>query len=270
MYPIWQVMLGLFGLVAICMGGVLSAACNDHPGVASSGPQAAVSTSPVSTLAPTPTVAGTPSVAAQATPTRTPTLPPRPLTGRTETFAIVPEESMLTYTITQVLLDEGGRTEQVVGRTRQLAGQFALNYDDPRNSGFGMITANLNTLTSDNPERDEALRSNWLEFARFPLAYFLVREVRNFPPDFQPAKPLDFQLVGDLTLKGVTRPTTWDTTAALYLDRLKGTATTRINLADFGIPLPLVPGLIEVTDGVTVTLEYTFKMIQPPPLPGGT
>lgn len=269
MYPVWQLMLGLFSLVAICIGGVTSAACSDRPDVSSTS-QTAGAASPVSTVVPTPTVTEAPSVMPQASPTLTPTLPPRSLTSRTETFSIVPEESMLTYTVTQVLLSEGGRTEQIVGRTHQLAGQFALNYDDPRNSGFGSITANLNTLTSGHRERDEALRSNWLEFARFPLAYFLVKEVRNFPSDFQPAKPLDFQLVGDLTLKGVTRPATWDTTAALYLDRLKGTATTHIHLADFGIPLPVVPGVIEVRDGITVTLEYTFKMVQPPPLPGGT
>ncbi len=268
MYPIWQLMLGLFSLVAI-IGGVTSAACSGRPDV-SSPSQTARAASPVSTVVPTPTVTEAPPVAPQATPTLTPTLPPRPLTGRTETFSLVPEESLLTYTVTQVLLSESGRTEQIVGRTRQLAGQFALNYDDPRNSGFGLIMANLNTLTSGHRERDEALHSDWLEFARFPLAYFLVKEVRNFPPDFQATKPLDFQLVGDLTLKGVTRPVTWDTTAALYLDRLKGVATTYIHLADFGIPLPVVPGLIEVTDGVTVTLEYTFKMVQPPSLPGGT
>jgi len=268
MDPVWKRMLGWLSLLIVCIGSVFAVAWNDRPDAVLSCTQGAALTELA--LAPGPMVAATLAPTAMPSATPTPTLPPRPLTGRTETFSIVPEESILTYTVTQVLLNEGGRTEQVVGRTRQLAGQFTLNYDDPRASGFGMITANLNTLTSNNPERDAALRANWLEFARFPLAYFLVREVRNFPSDFQPAKPLDFQLIGDLTLKDVTRPATWDTTAALYLDRLKGTATTRINLADFGIPLPVVPGLIEVTDGVTVTLEYTFKMVQPPPLPGGT
>jgi len=194
----------------------------------------------------------------------------RSLTGLVRTFALVPEESTLTYTVTQVLLGEGGRTEQVVGSTHQLAGQFALNYDDPTASSFGLITVNLNTLDSGNRERDEALRSDWLEFARFPLAYFWIKEVRDFPLDFRPAQPLNFQLVGDLTLKDVTRTVVWDTTATLSVDRIEGIATTRIDLADFGIPLPRMPGLIEVTDGVTVTVDYTFKMEQPLPPSGGS
>ena len=268
MDPVWKRMLGWLSLLILCIGSVFVVAWDDRPDAVPSCTQGAALSERA--FAPSPMATATLAPTAMPSATPTPTLPPRPLTGRTETFSLVPEESILTYTVTQVLLNEGGRTEQVVGRTRQLAGQLALNYDDPRASGFGLITVNLNTLTSDNPERDAALRADWLEFARFPLAYFRVREVRNFPPDFQPARPLDFQLVGDLTLKGVTRPVTWDTTAALYLDRLQGTATTRINLADFGIPLPVVPGLIAVTDGVTVTVEYTFQMVQPPPLPGGT
>ncbi|MGQ9786710.1 MAG: YceI family protein [Anaerolineae bacterium] len=157
---------------------------------------------------------------------------------------------MLTYTATQVLLGEGERTKHVVGGTRQVAGQFALNYDDPRDSDFGLIPVNLSPLDSGDCEQDEALRSNWLEFERFPLAYFLVKEVRGFPPDFRAARPLNFQLVGDLTLRGHPDAALWDTTATLYLDRIKGIATTHINLADYGIPLLAVPGLIEMRGGV--------------------
>ncbi|MCS7259548.1 MAG: YceI family protein [Anaerolineae bacterium] len=253
MSPIWQLLLGLLSLVAVGIGGIAAVPHSSCPDVTV-----------------TPTATATASAASQATPTPTPTLPLRPLPDRTEIFSIVPEESLLTYTVTQVLLNAGGRAEPVVGRTRQLAGQLTLNYADPRRSVFGLFTVNLHTLTSGDRARDAALRSDWLEFARFPLAYFRVQEVRNFPPDFQPARPLEFQLVGALTLKGITRPATWDTTAALYGDRIKGTATTRLYLADFGIPLPVVPGQIEVTDGITVTLEYTFQRMQPPPLPGGT
>ncbi|MGQ9767304.1 MAG: YceI family protein [Anaerolineae bacterium] len=199
----------------------------------------------------------------------TPTSLPRPKTGKMETFSIVPDETTLTYTVTQVLLGEAGRQEVVRGKTRQVSGQFTLNYDDPANSSFGMITANLNTLQSGDKERDAALRENWLEFARFPLAYFMITDVVEFPDDFRPAEPVNFQLLGDLTLKGVSRPAVWDTTAALYLDRLKGTATTFLRLSDYDLPVPGVPGVIEVTDGITVTLEFVARMVEPPPLPGG-
>ena len=248
MHSLLLVVFRLLSLVAVCGLGVSPVACGTGPATAAL-PES--------------------SAAKPATAAPTPTPVPRPHTGKVEAFAVIPAETMLTYTVTQVLLNEAGRSETVVGRTRQVAGQFTLNYHDPAASSFGQIAANLNTLSSGNPERDEALRSAWLEFARFPLATFLVQEVRGFPDDFRPTEPANFQLLGDLTLKGVSQPAIWDATATLYLDRLKGTATTFVKLSDFGIPLPGVPGLIQVMDGVTVTLEFTFKMVEPPPPPGG-
>ena len=248
MHSLLLVVFRLLSLVAVCGLGVSPVACGAGPATAA---LAEWSAAEPATAAPTPTPV------------------PRPRTGKVEAFAVIPAETTLTYTVTQVLLNEARRSEIVVGRTRQVAGQFTLNYDDPAGSSFGQITANLNMLASGNQERDEALRSEWLEFARFPLATFLVQEVRGFPDDFRPTEPANFQLLGDLTLKGVTQSATWDATATLYLDRLKGTATTFVKLSDFGVPLPGVLGLIEVTDGVTVTLDFTCQMVEPPPPPGG-
>ena len=222
-------------------------------------------------LAVSPAACGTRPAGAPTAPEQVPPSPvPCPRTEGAETFALIPEETTLTYKATQVFLGEGYPSEIVVGRTHQVAGQFTLNYDVPTASSFGQITANLNTLSSGNQERDEALRSEWLEFAGFPLATFLVKEVRGLPDDFRPYEPVDFLLLGDLTLKGVTQPATWDATATLYPDRLKGTAATFVNLSDFGVPPPGVPGLVQVMDEVKVTLEFTFKMVEPPPLPDGS
>lgn len=207
--------------------------------------------------------------APEVRPTATPTLWPRPQTGKVESFALISGETTLSYTATQVLLSQDNRVEVVTGKTGEVSGQFSLNYDDPRASSFGLITASLNLLQSGNQERDAALRDSWLELARFPLAHFWAREVLDFPPDFRAAEPTSFRIAGDLTIRGVTRPAVWDTTAALYLDRLKGSATTVLRLSDFGIPLLAVPGLIQVSDEVTVTLQYVFKMVEPPPLPSG-
>jgi polyisoprenoid-binding protein YceI len=264
------VVLKLLSIVAVLGLSASPAACRPgSAGTPATPPAVPPQSTPVEWAAPTPstvTLTPTPIPTVMVTPTRA----PRPRTGRTETFAIDSDQTTLTYTVTQVLLGEGGREEAVVGKTRQVSGQFTLNYDDPTDSSFGMINANLNTLQSGDRERDAALRENWLEFARFPLAYFLITDVAEFPDDFRPAELVRFRLHGDLTLKGVSRPAVWDTTAALYLDRLKGTATTFLKLSDYGLPVPGVPGLIEVTDGITVTLEFVARMVEPPPLPGGT
>jgi len=214
-----------------------------------------------------------PAVCAQATqptPVATATLEPRPATGIRQTFLMVPGGSSLSYVVNQTLLNQDSQVITVTGKTSQLDGYLTLDYDDPAASQFGEFLANLRLLHSDNQERDEALRTDWLETARFPFARFVVTRVDHFPALARPGEPVQFQLVGDLTLKQVTRPVIWDVTATLSVDRLTGQATTVLRLSDFDVALPEVPGVLKVTDGVTLTLDFAFETAKPKPLPAGT
>jgi polyisoprenoid-binding protein YceI len=207
---------------------------------------------------------------ADVTPVATSTPQRSPATGKKQTFLIVSADTTVSYAIHQVLFNEGNRMETVTGKTSQVAGQLTLNYDDPSASQFGEFSVNLSTLTSGEHERDDTLQTEWLESVRFPLAKFVVKEIRNFPPDAQPGQVVEFQLAGDMSIKDVTRLTTWDVAATLNRDLLTGKAVTVLQMADFGVPLPGIAGLLSVTDGVTVTLDFTFKTAKPVSTPGGT
>lgn len=213
----------------------------------------------------------------QPTPVLTPSIPtsaPEPTTtavaaptvgGRTATFVIVPGETSASYSIEEILLNENNRVATVIGKTTQVEGEFVLNYEDPSASQFGLITANLRGLISDERQRDEAIRAQWLESARYPLATFRTKEVRNFPAEPRAGEPVHFQLVGDLTIKEVSREVTWDVAATLKVDQLVGPATTSILLADFNVPPPGVAGVLIVADGVTVSVDFTFKTVRSTP-----
>jgi len=43
-----------------------------------------------------------------------------------------------------------------------------------------------------------------------------------------------------------------------------------LRLSDFDVALPEVPGVLKVTDGVTLTLDFAFETAKPKPLPAGT
>ena len=207
---------------------------------------------------------------AQPAPTATATPEPRPVTGVRQTFLMVPGDSSLSYVVNQTLLGQDSRVITVTGKTNQVDGYLTLDYDNPAASQFGEFLANLRLLYSGDLERDEALRGDWLETARFPWARFVVKEVREFPDRARPGEPVQFQLAGDLTLKQVTRLILWDVTAKLNVDRLTGQATTVLMLSDFDVALPEVPGVLKVSDGVTVTLDFAFETAKPKPLPVGT
>jgi len=184
---------------------------------------------------------------------------------RVATFVLAPGETTLSYTITESVMYDWGRPATVTGSTRAVEGQFMLDYDYPSHSRFSPITANVRTLQSDEPARDQTLQEEWLESERYPLAVFMAKEVRDFPSGALPGQPIRFQLAGDLTIHEVTRPVIWDVTGNLSVDRLTGKATTWLRLTDFSVPPPYLPGVLTVVDGVSVTLDFTFKTTNPTP-----
>lgn len=176
-----------------------------------------------------------------------------------KTFAIVPEQTVASYSIDEIFINQNNTLATAIGKTSTVQGELTLNYADPTASSFGEFVVDISTLKSDRDRRDSAIRRDWLESAKFPLAKFTVTEMRDFPANPQEGQPLTFKLVGDMLIKETTHEVTWDVTATLSGDTLTGTATTFIMLADFNVPVPNIAGMLKVTDGATVTLDFTFK-----------
>jgi polyisoprenoid-binding protein YceI len=74
--------------------------------------------------------------------------------------------------------------------------------------------------------------------------------------------PYTFQLVGDLTVKGVTRPATWNVTARRAGAGVTGSAATAFTFGDFGLTQPRVPVVLSVAD--TIRLQYDFTLAPAP------
>ena len=67
-----------------------------------------------------------------------------------------------------------------------------------------------------------------------------------------------FKITGDLTIHGVTRSATFDTTATLESDtKLTGQAQTTVKYKDFDINIPDVPSVSGVSDTVKLALNFT-------------
>ncbi|MCS6844426.1 MAG: YceI family protein [Caldilineales bacterium] len=176
----------------------------------------------------------------------------------TRTFVIVPDKTTAQYSIDEIFFSENNRLNTAIGRTNQVQGSLVLNLTNPAASQLGTFTVDISTLRSDSSRRDRAIRERWLESARYPLATFVAREIRNFPPNPKEGEPISFQIVGDMTVKQTTREQVWDVTATLNGDTLTGKATTFLYLADYNIPVPELLGILRVTDGLTATLEFTM------------
>jgi polyisoprenoid-binding protein YceI len=146
---------------------------------------------------------------------------------------------------------------EAVGRTTAVDGQVvvtaALNVvrDESR------VTVDLTTLQSDQPQRDNYLQRTTLETAQFRTVQLVPTEARGLPAQLPTAGDVAFQLVGDLTVKDVTRPTVWDVQARIAGPEVSGTATTQFTLADFNLPKPSVARVLSIED--TIRLELDFQ-----------
>jgi polyisoprenoid-binding protein YceI len=65
--------------------------------------------------------------------------------------------------------------------------------------------------------------------------------------------------MGNMTVHGVTKPTTWHVTAEAKNGLVTGNATTQFTFSDFSLSEPRVPVLLSVAD--SIKLEYDFTLV---------
>jgi polyisoprenoid-binding protein YceI len=71
---------------------------------------------------------------------------------------------------------------------------------------------------------------------------------------------MTFQMVGELTLREVTRPVTWEVTAKVEGTTISGQAKTQFTFADFEMTKPSVRRVLSVND--EIRLEYDFRLVR--------
>jgi polyisoprenoid-binding protein YceI len=145
-----------------------------------------------------------------------------------------------------------------VGQTGAIRGSIALDPAGKVVRTGSLFTVELAGLKSDKSRRDTYVRNRLLDTKTYPSTRFAITEVRGLPSPLPTTGPVTFQLVGDLTVKGVTRPTTWTVNATVAGDRLTGSAATAFTFDQFQLTQPKVSVVLSVAD--TIRLEYDFAM----------
>ncbi len=168
-----------------------------------------------------------------------------------------------------VLADEGNEaryrvTEQLVrldlpsdavGVTNDISGELVINADGTVVSDASQFSVGLSTLTSDSSRRDGFIKSNVLNTNTYPTADFVPTEAIGLASPLPSSGPVAFQLVGDLTVRDVTRPVTWDFTGDVQDNALIGTATTSFTFAEFNLTQPRVPVVLSVDENIRLELD---------------
>lgn len=174
-------------------------------------------------------------------------------------FRIVPEESQVTYEVGETFLNQNNRYAIAVGRTQQVNGEVRFDQANPRNSSVGALTIDISTFTSDSPRRDNAIRDRWLESARYPLATFTPTAIEGLPETYTSGEEITLTITGDLTVREVTRPTTFTVTGAIDGETMRGVAETQIKMTDFGFQPPDIAGVLRAEDDVKISFSFVAR-----------
>ncbi|MCA9960274.1 MAG: YceI family protein [Anaerolineales bacterium] len=145
----------------------------------------------------------------------------------------------------------------VVGFTRQVAGQIAINAEDLSTAVLGEILVNARTLQTDNDFRNTAIGSRILFTDQYEFIRFVPTRIEGLPAKAAIGEEIAFTVTGDLTVKEITKEVTFAVTAVLVSPtQLQGTASATINRADFALTIPEVPGVANVDEAILLEIDF--------------
>jgi len=147
-----------------------------------------------------------------------------------------------------------------VGETKSLTGAIGFDADGKVVRDESRFTVDASTFVSDQNRRDGYVRGRLLESDDYPTITFVPSEVRRVKLPMPNSGTAQIHILGDLTVHGVTRPTTWNGTVQFNNAGLTGSASTSFTFEDIQLDQPWVPVLLSVAD--SIKLEIDVNMVR--------
>lgn len=249
-----RMIVGLAAVAAVVVGGGLLylwlAGGSGAPTTDLTTPPIAVETTPAEPPAPDESAATASTTTIDSTLTAAPD----------RTFVIDQDGSTASFALDEELR---GVPTHVVGLTNQVAGQLRFDPSDLASAAVSPIVVNARTFQTDSATRDRAIRGPViLDSAsdEFELITFEPKAIEGLEGAAEVGDTLMFAVVGDLTIKGVTLSVTFDVDVTWTEEtRLDGTATSTVDRTEFGIGIPNVASVANVTEEVDLTFSFAAR-----------
>lgn len=171
-------------------------------------------------------------------------------------LTIDPAQSEARFLVDEVLL---GEDKTVVGVTSYVTGTISVDPTDPHSAEISTITIDARDLTTDNSRRNRSIQRQVLRSVldEYRFITFEPTAIEDLPDTVTMGEPLSFTVRGNLTVRGVTRPETFDlTVTALSPTEISGSGTSVIRYEDYDISIPSVPAVASVEDEVRLELAF--------------
>ncbi len=206
--------------------------------------------------------AKTPDVPGVATPSASPGSPemsiPQASSAASYRFVTASAGNAARYRIREQLVGVDFPND-AVGETKNVSGVVSADAKGKLISAESKFTIDVSNLTSDKDRRDGFVKRRVLETDQYPTVTLVPTKITGVALPLPTSGTRTFDIVGDLTVRGVTHPTTWKVNAQFQPGGFTGKAATSFTFKDFAIDQPRVPVVLSVAD--TIKLELDFSMV---------
>jgi polyisoprenoid-binding protein YceI len=174
-------------------------------------------------------------------------------------FTLAPTGNEARYRVREQLVGHD-LPNDAIGETKLLAGSISFDSKGKVIPQVSRFTVAAGSFVSDKDRRDGFVRGRLLEADQYPTVMLVPNSVRGLTIPLPKMGSRPFEMTGDLTVRGVTRPTIWNGTVQFKDGTVSGSAGTAFTFDDIQMEQPRVPVLLSVAD--TIRLEITFNLVQ--------
>jgi polyisoprenoid-binding protein YceI len=147
-----------------------------------------------------------------------------------------------------------------IGETKLLSGSISFDSSGNVISQGSRFNVAAGSFVSDKDRRDGFVRGRLLDAEQYLTIVLVPTDVRGVKLPLPTTGTRPFEMRGNLTVRGVTRATTWNGTVQFKDGAVSGSAATAFTFDDIQMEQPRVPVLLSVAD--TIRLEITFNLVQ--------
>ncbi len=155
-----------------------------------------------------------------------------------------------------------GSPTTVVGTSGIVLGRLEIDRDDLSTSQIGEILINARDFETDSGLRNRAVRGPILDTDAFEFISFAPATIEGLDGAASVGDELSFTVSGDLTIRDITQPVTFDVTATLTSEQaIEGTASTVVERGPFELVIPSVPSVANVSEEVQLMFDFVAESL---------
>lgn len=165
---------------------------------------------------------------------------------------VATDASEFGYRVEEVI---AGVNSTAVGRSNEIDGTLTI---DGATAASVDVEVEVESITSDQPRRDNQFSGRIMNSDQFPTATFTLTQPIEFGSVPTDGQQVTATATGDLTLRGVTKTVTFDVTAQVDAGRIGVLGSIPVLFSDYGIDNPSFSG-VKTEDNGLVEFVLVFE-----------